>query len=275
MNELLLREFMNRPFEVSIETLAMCNAACEFCTYPNLARIGTKMPDELINRLIDEMATWDAPFMFSPFKVNEPLLDVRLFDILEQFNERVPKGFVRLFTNGSALGTANIRKLPNIKNLEHVWVSLNSVDPVEYTKIMKLPWKRTADNLDALHDSFDGPVVLSRVAGTYNQNRDFVTYCNQAWPKFQAVVIKRDGWLGDIAAPVAQIPDTMCSRWFELSVTAAGIVSLCCMDGHAKFPIGDLNTQTMLEVYNDPAWRQRRETKMSRKQVFPCSTCSY
>jgi hypothetical protein len=45
------------------------------------------MSDDLIAKLIDEMATYDRPFHFSPFKVNEPLLDKRLKDICKTVEE--------------------------------------------------------------------------------------------------------------------------------------------------------------------------------------------
>ena len=41
------------------------------------------------------------------------------------------------------------------------------------------------------------------------------------------------------------------------------------------FPIGDLNKQTLLEVYNAPLYRERREKQLSRKLVDVCKTCTY
>ena len=86
--------------------------------------------------------------------------------------------------------------------------------------------------------------------------------------------LKRDSWLGFTYGQVTDVPDTACSRWWELSIVASGIVSMCCMDGAAQFPIGDLRRQTLLEVYNSPTWRRHRESA-SRKSVYPCSTCTY
>ncbi len=270
--------YMDQPAEVSLETLALCNARCEFCTYPELERVGEKMPDDLISRLIYEMSRFTKPFFFSPFKVNEPFLDKRVIEILQLINSEVPLARLRLFTNGTPITAQLIYDINDLNNVEHLWVSLNSTDPVQYEKIMKLPFDATARKLDLLHEfeEFRHRVVLSRVASLdHNENGDFMYYCRNRWPKFTATLIKRDGWLGDINAPVANIPDAPCSRWFELSICATGIVSLCCMDGHGKYAIGDIKKNTLLEIYNHPFWRERREQMMSRKQIFPCSTCSY
>ena len=265
--------YLDQPNEVSLETLARCNAACSFCPYPTLERIGTKMPDELIDRLIDEMATWERPFNFVPFKVSEPLLDKRLFDILCNVNERVPKARIRIFTNGAALTMKKAEELNTIDNLE-LWVSVHESDPQAYKDVLGIDQKHVVTNLDALHGTdFRHPVHVLRVGTKGAQKfRDWVT---GRWPEFTPIVVWHSSWLGFTDPDVTEVPDTPCSRWFELSVMATGVVSLCCMDGSGTYPIGDLNKQTMMEVYNDPSWRDRRERMISRKEVFPCSTCTY
>ena len=74
------------------------------------------------------------------------------------------------------------------------------------------------------------------------------------------------------------VPDAACWRWWELSITATGVVSHCCMDGEAAYPIGDIREQSLLEIYNAPFWRERREKLLSRKVLddrSPCSKCTY
>jgi len=128
--------YSEQPHEVSIETFAYCNARCTFCPYTTLERIGAKMPDELIDRLIDEMAEFKLPFYFSPFKVNEPLLDKRLIPICRKFNEKAPRGYLRIFSNGSALTEKNVEGIAGLKKVVHLWISLNSHDPKEYEELM-------------------------------------------------------------------------------------------------------------------------------------------
>lgn len=267
-----LREgYLDQPHEVSLETLARCNAACTFCPYPTLERIGTKMSDDLIDRVIDEMSGFDKPFMFCPFKVSEPLLDKRLFPILQKVNDKVDKAKIRIFTNAAALTWNKAEELANIDNLE-LWISVNSHIKEEYEPLMALSFERMLKNVDQLHGSdFPHPVTVLKVG----YDEAFKRFCNDRWPYFEVALIKKDAWLGFTEADSLVIPDTWCARWFELSIMANGVVSLCCMDGEGKFAIGDINNQTLLEVYNTPHWRERREKMLSRKQVYPCSTCTY
>lgn len=271
--ENLRRYYLDQPHEVAIETLAQCNAACTFCPYPTLERQGERMPDELLARLLDEMAGFRTPFYFSPFKVNEPLLDKRLIPLCERFERDARLGNLRIFSNGSALTDANIEGIAGLKRIAHLWVSLNSHDPDEYERLMGLKFDVTARRLDRLHArEFPHTVVLSAVG---YPNAPFVAYCRERWPKFQTFVLRRTEWLGYTYPDDPTVPDTPCSRWFELSAMASGVVSLCCQDGEGKYPIGDLRRQTLLEVYNAPHWRERRERMLSRRLVYPCSTCSY
>ena len=106
-------------------------------------------------------------------------------------------------------------------------------------------------------------------------NDEFVKYCQDRWPKFNPFVIKQDAWLGYTDSQITEIPDKPCGRWQELSIMSNGVVSLCCMDGEGRFPIGDINEQSLLEVYNSPFYRERREHQLSRLQVDVCRTCTY
>lgn len=274
----LYEEYLDQPWEVSLETQALCNAACEFCPYPTIERKGVKMPDALIGRLVDEMAEWRVPFFFSPFKLNEPLLDKRLAPLLRRMNIDVPRAVLRVFTNGSPLTQKILEELSEIRQVAHLWISLNSHIPEEYERIMRLPFDRTARKLDMLHESgFPHPVVVSAVG---YPNQPFVDYCRQRWPKFQALAFKRDAWIDFTHADTEEVPDTACGRWFELSIMADGKVSHCCMhDGKdPRYNIGDVTEQTLLEVYNSAFWRERRVEKLTRKQLddrSPCSRCTY
>ncbi len=231
------------------------------------------MPDALIERLIGEMARFALPFYFSPFKVNEPLLDTRFGAICRAMNDVVPHARLRIFTNGSALTDAKAQEIAQLKNVEHLWISLNSHDAEEYERVMGLKFAVTAKRLDALHArDFPHPVVVSKVG---KGGAEFAAGVRERWPKFKAFVIKQDGWIDYVKPDDPAIPDKPCGRWFELSVMATGRVSLCCMSADDAHVIGDVNTHSLLDIYNAPHWRARREHMLSRRSIDPCKRCTY
>lgn len=271
--------WLDQPREISIETYAQCNASCNFCPYPTLDRKGTKMPDALLDKLVGEIAEMRKSTLWvSPFKVNEPFLDSRIIPLCERLNREAPHVRIRLFTNGSPLVDSKIEAVAGLKNIEHLWVSLNSHIPEEYARIMGLKFDLTAKRLDRLHEyvgegKFPHQVVLSAVGFP---NEPFRRYCFDRWPLFMAVAIKRDAWIDYTDPQSASVPSTPCMRWEELSIMADGRVSLCCMDGTGKYAIGDVNSQTMLEVYNSPRWRLLRVNRTNRHEAAdPCNRCTY
>ncbi len=278
--QFLRENYLSQPFEVAVELSAVCNARCTFCPYPTIDRKGTVMPIELVHRLIDEMAAWPLPTIFSPFKINEPLLNKNFGDVCRRFNERCPDSHIRIFTNGSPMTPARVDEIAELTNVEHLWISLNTHDAADYERIMGLDFARTTSRLDELHarDGFPHPVIVSKV-GVHGA-QDFRAYVSRRWPKFQAFIVKLDRWISFTDADYPTVPDRPCSRWFELSIMANGLVSHCCMaDGtDSRWNIGDVSERSMLDVYNSPFWRERREMMVSRKaldQRSPCAQCSY
>jgi len=273
---------MDYPAHVHLETLAKCNAACSFCPYPVLERQGERMDTALIEKVVRDLEDIPRahPFQLSPFKVNEPFLDVRLFDLLALFNERLPNATLTLTTNASPLTARHLEQLREVKRLGYLWVSLNEYRKAEYEAEMQLPFERTFERLKAMHDAkqagrLDTRVVLSRVGDGSVHDLNFRAWVAKVFPLFSSSVFRRGGWLGQVETDAAQAPDLPCNRWFELSITATGVVAHCCMDGQARYPIGDVRTQHVLEIYNAPEYRRLREATMSRREVSPCSGCGF
>ncbi|MEK7436392.1 MAG: SPASM domain-containing protein [Pseudomonadota bacterium] len=275
--------YLDFPHEVSIETLAVCNAACVFCPYPDLERKGDKMPDALVEKIIADLrdVPQDLPFSISPFKINDPLLDVRIFDIMGEINARLPNAALRMFTNGSPLTEKHVARLARVRNLAQLWVSLNHHEEQRYEQIMKLPLKRTLERLDMLHrkkaaGEFPPPVQVSRVCDGSPEDQAFLDFVTLRYPLFQAGMVAQSEWLGQVPGLLAagKLHPVGCGRWFELSITATGQVAFCCMDGRAEYPIGDVSKSHVLEVYNNPDYRRYREHFADRTEGAPCRSCT-
>ncbi|MCR9255444.1 MAG: SPASM domain-containing protein [Alphaproteobacteria bacterium] len=274
--------YLDYPAHVHMETLAVCNAACDFCPYPVLERQGAKMPDDLIEKILRDLAEIprSVPFQISPFKVNEPFVDTRLFDITRAINRRLPNASIALTSNASPMTDAVLEKLLQIRKVAYLAISFNDHREAEYEATMKLPYRRTLARLEALHALVQAgrtrfPVVLSRVGDGSQADQAFVAWVEDRFPGFRGSVSPRGDWLGQVETQVTGVPAIPCQRWFELSITATGVVAHCCMDGMAKFPIGDVRERSILEIYNDPTYRVLREKTATRLEVSPCKGCTF
>lgn len=274
--------YMDFPQHVHLESMATCNAACVFCPYPTIERQGARMPDDLIEKVMTDLTDIpaDLPFHLSPFKVNEPFLDVRLFDILRHANDRLPNAILTLTSNATPITARSLDRLEAIKNIGYLWISFNDHRAQAYEQTMKLPYERTVERLDLIHQRkaagrLPFAVVLSRVGDDSADDQAFRDWCQQRYPLFGTSVFQRGGWLGQVNTPVGAIPEVGCMRWFELSITATGTVAHCCMDGQAQWPIGDVRAQHVLDIYNSPAYRRLREATTTRQDASPCRTCTF
>jgi len=277
--------YLDWPAIVHMETIAVCNAACTFCPYPTLERKGERMSDAMIEKIIRDLG--DIPpqvnFQLAPYKVSDPLLEPRLFDILELANARLPNARISIITNGAALTERNVSRLCEVKNLLYLSISVNFDHAEEYEAVMKIPFARTVSRLDLLHQknarkALPFPVRLTRVSDNMLSDALFMEWAKSNYPDFSPRIAPRNDWLGQVASGTAipEVPDVPCHRWFDMSITATGKVAMCCMDGEVRYPKGDVTTTHVLDIYNQPHLRRFREQLISRRNAGdPCSRCTY
>ena len=272
------------PSVVHLETWAKCNAACVFCPYPILDRQGIRMSDALIEKILMDLEDFpkNHPFFISPFKVNEPFLDNRLLDILEDINRRLPNAFLKLFSNGTPLTGKKLDRIESLSNVVYLWISLNDHRPIEYEATMKLPLKKTIKRLDLLHakkkaGGFRHRVMISKVIDGTSADNEFYGCVKSRYPLFEIVILKRESWIDfhEHDAIPQEVPQRKCGRWSEIDITSTGVVSLCCMDGMCQYPIGDVSKQHVLEVFNSPGYSRMRNGTQNRQAYDPCNRCTY
>jgi hypothetical protein len=273
--------YMDFPLFVSLETQTICNAKCTFCPYPSLERLGNKMSDELIDKVIAdlEVIPKDLPFRFAPFKVSDPFTEGRLFQILKKINERLPNARIDLYSNGASLTPARLEALREVKNFDYLNISLNEHRKEVYEPLMGLKFDHTIARLMHLHERLANgelpfAVVVSKVCD-YSHDEEFRAWVGERFPTFQVHTHRRSDWIGTVNVNSQPVPDIGCAMWFGLSITSTGVVSYCCMDGTGSYPIGDVSQQNALDVYNAPGFREVREKYMTRLGGAPCGQCTF
>lgn len=177
------KTWLDHPCSVSLETYSKCNAACTFCPYPGLDRIGQKLDDKVVYRIIDELAAGVHPNLISMAKINEPLLDTRFFDFCAYINEKLPETGIALFSNGSTLHEKMINRLIGVKNLRFLVISLNDHRPAEYEASMKISYEKTMRRVRPLHErkvqgEIPFPIALTRVGDGTAADQDFIRFLN-------------------------------------------------------------------------------------------------
>ena len=277
------RHFRDFPSHVHIETTGRCNGRCTFCPHGSMDRRDVFMSDALFEKIVDDLAEipGDRRFAVSPLKVNEPLMDPKIFDRMARLTDRLPNAILWLTTNLNTLTPEMLDRLAEIPRIGHIWISLNSMDPQQYRSIMGLDPERTVRNIHLLLDRHkESPladkIILGRVASETPSDREFVDAVHRQFGDgpYGVGSLALGNWCGAVPSRI-EVPSLPCARWFELSICCTGRVALCCMDGLCEHAIGDVNTESVLNVYNAPGYRKLRERCHSRREVEPCDRCAF
>lgn len=275
--------YMDYPGEIHLETQTLCNASCSFCPYRTLARKNHTMPDNLVTKIINDLTDIPPhiPFQISPFKVNEPFLEPRLFSILAQISTKLKNASISLTTNASVITEKTLDRLERLASLKSLRISFNEITPERYSQAMKLPFENTLSRIRIIHEYKEKgrlpfPIFLSRVGDDSSDDIAFHRWVRENFPAFQVIIFKRGSWLQQIQSEnISPIPDIGCARWFELSITSTGEIAHCCMDGAGNWPIGNANKNHVLDIYNSPAFKKLRTETTSRLIVQPCNQCTF
>ena len=273
---------------VQIETAGTCNAACSFCPYPSLAkgRVGKLMTRELFHKIVDEVATIPVVSEIKLVGLNEPLLDYRLEEFIAYIRAVSPSMRIGIYTNGLLLTSVRHESL-RTAGLTNLIVSLNAVRSEQHEQITGIRGKfeTICRNVDYAR-RFDRPRLQVHAVYTYDtftetDKDEFYSRWGDARKDGNGLVICEANWGGELELPARAVglsfANTCCFRAIsQFYVTFDGKVTTCCMDPVGRQVFGDLNTQTIREVYNGELYLNfRRAHSEDRADEYPtCRSCT-
>lgn len=273
--------YLHTPRIISVETFAKCDAKCNFCPYVDIERIGTRMSDELINKIVSDVSDLDQsiPLFITIARINEPFLDKRIFDIARAFHKAAPHAQFIYFSNASPLTPAMMDKFDALPNTYCLSLSLNDYRKNHYERIMQLPFERALKRFDMIHErKARGQMPywtrVTKVADNDESDGDFVAFVQERWPLFDVSVYRRATWSGAVQTQSSIVPEVGCHQWFTVGFYADGTDPFCVMDSDGKFRHGDISQQHLLEIYNHPFRLNLRQNVINRKKVNYCKSCS-
>lgn len=231
---------------IAIETYSPCNRKCNFCPVGHERRPVMKMPEELFQRIIDQLAERNYTGEIALHFYNEPTLDKRLGSFIRYAHERCPKSFIYFASNGHLLTLKKFRS--------YVRDGLSEVSLTQYDRDPAPPLRKfleLATNQDREHFSFrqvDENSLWSNRAGHVPGN--------------------------GISSPIRQ----RCQRpeW-QLVVNAAGKVAQCCCDYRPSAGLGDVASENVFEIWRGNQFRSIRAElrKGNRATLALCRYCDW
>jgi len=267
------------PRLVAIETTSRCNAACPFCPYSVRSREKSHMDQALFEKIVEDCTEFPLPAI-EPFLNGEPFVDPNIMDRMELIRRRLPKVQMRIYSNGYALSPKRVNGLCEL-GIDHLYISLNTLDPQKYQSIMGLKLERTLDNVKYLTDSVRRHKVARKITlrmtrmddTTIAEQEEFKRFCDSR--HVRCFIVGLFNYKGAIHSSLP-VPNYPCEHIARLDIMANGKAALCCMDQEGEYPLGDLRQQSVLEVYRGETSRHYQNMHRSghRGEVAPCGTCN-
>ena len=239
---------------IEIETCNRCNNDCPFCpaNRNNDTRKPTFMDEALLYEIVDQLRAMDYRGYISLFSNNEPLLDKRIVHFVEYVKKNLPNAKNCLYTNALLMTPEIFVGL--VKNLDRLII----------------------DNYD---DNFELIPSLKKVFGTVHPAIYEDSPCEIELAlrmKNQKLNTRAGSAPNRINEPNKFRPQSPCILPFtQMIVRPDGTVAKCCNDPLTSITLGDLNKQTLREVWRGKAYQEfRREMYLNGRQNIPsCEFC--
>ncbi|MFZ0132943.1 MAG: radical SAM protein [Desulfobacterales bacterium] len=142
------------PENVQIQTVTGCNGGCSFCPNGKTRRpipMGRRMEEKLFRSVADQCLDLGVR-CYTLYLMNEPLLDRCLPERIAYISSRINKPrYTKITTHGGLLTGEMAQRLLDA-GLDKLKISVQSIDPETYRRVMNLPLQKTLANIDGFLD---------------------------------------------------------------------------------------------------------------------------
>ena len=252
----IVKEFMNKKeiplfANVEIETMNRCNGTCSFCPVNKNddMREFKKMPKELFEEIIFQLKEVNYTGSIALHSNNEPLLDKRIYEFAKITRQELPNSYIYLFTNGTLLDLDKFHDL--MENLD-----LMVID--NYSDELKLH-----QGVEEVYEyCLKNPEIKKKVLIDM---------------RLQNQILTSRGGQANNRSNILKLKTTCLLPYNKIVVQPDGKVPLCCCDPFGKMILGDLNENSLVEIWQGEKFREIREKlyqkEYGRENIELCKEC--
>lgn len=281
------------PLVIYIEPSGYCNLRCQFCPHG----IGNEkmfkkdlMSINLFKKSIDGLSIFPDKIKLLRICGNgEPLMNKNITKMLQYAQEKKIAEKIELVTNGLLLTIDLIKNLPRF--LDRIIVSIEGLCAEDYQRISgaNINFQSFLDKLAVLYTHKNKCKIHIKihnkaVSTTYKKTmffKIFRGFCDEIdienlvpmWPQFKTFFSKKNKfrWGGNV------IKRRVCAQIFKgMQVQANGEVVPCCVDWNRVNMIGDINQNSLFEIWNGEKLKKLQIKHLigDKSKIEPCKDCS-
>jgi len=270
------------PAEIAIETHSFCNLECVVCPHVVMKRPKGRMSPALFKKIVDQVAQISPQTRLWLAVMGEPCLDQNIIAHCEYVQS---KGLNRIHLNSNGTFLSNEHAEAFLRTgVESIYIAIDAVSKDTYDIVRpKGDFERTVRNVENLlkkRASMKGnrtEVVVQFIV--MNENENEIEAFQDFWHARGAVVKLRlrQGWGRMISTPdldrvrLERFPCPWLIR--TMNIHWSGHVTQCDPDYEENYPAGDINVQSIAEVWHGEL-AQRRERHWNGDFNHPlCKNC--
>jgi MoaA/NifB/PqqE/SkfB family radical SAM enzyme len=235
--------------KISIESNSYCNRTCSFCTRTSDNRVKERMPEELVYKVLHELAEVQYKGLISFHFYNEIFTDKRIYNFFEKCQQLGLNNYV--FTNGDFLTKEAVERLSKY-NIKEFALSVYDWETEE-------EFKAKCEELYEKLRISDYPWEHYIIKGGGEDFTNRAGYVQHKEEKFSL----------PIKAACSKIEK-------KIDVRFDGKVVMCCLDYYALHPIGDIKEDNIIDIWYGQIRRKQIEdlNQGLRKNYKLCAGCS-
>lgn len=287
-----IKNLVNKPEFVIIENTNFCNISCVFCANSQMKRTKGFIRKELFEKIIKDCVEQNINNIIIQ-GYGEPLLDK---DYVAKVNFAKEQGIkhVQCVTNGILLNEEVSRGLIKAQ-LDSINISIDAASEETYRNIHKdSSGKESSDKFKTILKNID---QLIKIRKFYNSKKphiqlrfkDFELNKGELKNFIQAytgcvdeinIYMNITNWPGstvnnNLPKGIPMIKFPCRNLWSTLFITHDGRAALCCQDYECQVELGNLNNETIMDVWRSERLRAIRQTHLQDKfdSVSVCRDC--
>jgi radical SAM protein with 4Fe4S-binding SPASM domain len=278
------------PENIEIGTNSSCNGLCRICPYPSVEKDLPKndIGDELFKKIIDECSKFNVK-QISPLLFNEPFSDSKIIERMKYIRNKNPRTKIYIATNGSLLTEEKSKDLMEVlRKGDCVDFSVHGALTEEnYKKEMPgVNFKKTIGNIKQFLEISENRTfevnILNRTLREENELRKFREFwvkngLNSNNVKTSELLTRADNIDVGKKKFVKNLFGCAWDRPLKIfHILNNGDVILCCMDWKREVVLGNVNENSIFEIWNSEKYKNIRKIIYGKRKVgnnFICKRC--
>ncbi len=272
------------PKVIEIQFHNECNSNCLICPYKDMNYSHKKMTNELFEKILNEIDESKLKRII-PYLNNEPFLDVDFINKVKQIRNKFKKLEIEISSNVSMMREEDIIEMSNL-NITELRLSIFGYEKETYNRMMPcLNYTKTFEKLKKISNIMSkSNTIISIVMidnGEIGEQEfiDMEKMCGELGFNFERWgFLDRSDNVSYKSNNIYNEDVSYCEQNRPLErmhILSDGRVIFCCQDWSHSTVVGDVNNNTISDVWNSDVYNNIRDSLYNKEKSSPliCKKC--